>query len=255
MEKEMLKGKVAIVTGSSYGMGQAMAELFAKEGAAVVCTARGKEKLDAVVNKINADGGKAIGVVADSSVDADVDRVFEETKKHFGTLDILVNNAGIGEMTPIDELETDWAREVFNINVFGPMRYIKNALEIFMPKNEGAIVVISSVNGTRPINGAAYTASKGAINTLVKNVAIRCVDTNIRCNAIAPGCTITPAYYAVDEGKQVGGTTMIPFGRRYVYYDKVTQPIDQANAALFLCSDMGRCVTGQVLQVCAGGFL
>lgn len=97
MEKQMLAGKVAVITGASYGMGQTMAELFSEEGASVVLTARGHDKLDTVVKEIRAKGGKAIGIVADVCSLEDTQKVFAETIKEFGDLDILINNAGIGE--------------------------------------------------------------------------------------------------------------------------------------------------------------
>lgn len=97
MEKEMLKNKVAIITGASYGMGQSMAELFAEEGASVVLTARGRDKLDAVVEGIRAKGGKAVGVAADVCSTEDTKKVFETALQEFGDVDILINNAGIGE--------------------------------------------------------------------------------------------------------------------------------------------------------------
>ena len=147
MEKEMLRGKVAIITGASYGMGQTMAELFAEEGAAVVLTARGQEKLDEVVQGIRAKGGRAVGVVADVCSTEDTQRVFETALREFGDVDILINNAGIGEQKMIDETDDDWMLLVMNTNLGGPMRYIREALKIFMPKNDGVIINISSVNG------------------------------------------------------------------------------------------------------------
>lgn len=108
MEQQMLKDKVAIITGASYGMGRTMAELFAEEGAAVVITARGKEKLDAVVEGIRERGGKAVGIVADVCSTEDTKRVFETALKGFGDVDILINNAGIGEQKIIDETDDDW---------------------------------------------------------------------------------------------------------------------------------------------------
>ena len=127
MEKQMLEGKVAIITGASYGMGQTMAELFAEEGASVVLTARGYDKLDAVVEGIRAKGWKAIGVVADVCSVEDTQRVFNETIKEFGDVDILINNAGIGEQKMIDETEDEWMLHVMNTNLGGPMRYIRDA--------------------------------------------------------------------------------------------------------------------------------
>lgn len=117
MDAQMLKGKVAIITGASYGMGQTMAELFAEEGASVVLTARGQEKLDAVVEGIRAKGGKAIGVVADVCSTEDTERVFAMALKEFGDVDILINNAGIGEQKMIDETDDDWMLYVMNTNL------------------------------------------------------------------------------------------------------------------------------------------
>lgn len=256
MEKQMLKGKVAIITGASYGMGQTMAELFAEEGASVVLTARHRDKLDAVVDGIRAKGGKAVGIVADVCSLEDTQRVFEETIKEFGDLDILINNAGIGEQKMIDETDDDWMLYVMNTNLGGPMRYIREALKIFMPKNDGVIINISSVNGTRPFCGATYTSTKGALNTLTKNVAMRLVNTNIRCNAVAPGATITPAHMANKASEQPGGAKMLEYSGHYVYFPgPECEAIDQAYACLYLASKMGRAVRGQVLQVCNGAFL
>lgn len=256
MEKYMLEGKVAIVTGASYGMGQTIAELFAEEGASVVLTARGKDKLDKVVEGIRAKGQKAAGVVADVCSTEDTKKVFETALKEFGRLDILVNNAGIGEQKLIDETDDQWMMYVMNTNLGGPMRYIREALKIFLPQNEGVIINVSSVNGARPFCGATYTSTKGALNTLTKNVAMRLVDTNIRCNAIAPGATVTPAHIANKAGEQPGGAEMLKYSGHFVYFPgPECEPVDQAYACLYLASKMGRAVRGQVLHVCNGAFL
>lgn len=256
MDAHMLAGKTAIITGASYGMGVAMAELFAAEGASVALTARGKEKLDSVVDKITAAGGRAIGIVADTKSLADTQRVFAATLEAFGDVDILINNAGIGEQKMIDETDDEWVQHVIDTNLAGSMRYIREALKIFLPKNDGVIINISSVNGARPFCGAAYTATKGALNTLTKNVAMRLVDTNIRCNAVAPGATITPAHIANKEGEQPGGAKMLEYSKHFVYFPgPECEAIDQAYACLYLASKMGRAVHGQVLQVCNGAFL
>ena len=118
--KQALAGKTAIITGSSYGMGQTMAELFAQEGEAVVLTARHQEKLDQVVENIRAKGGRAVGVVADVCSTEDTKRVFEMALKEFGDVDILINNAGIGEQKLIDETDDDWMMYVMNTNLGGP---------------------------------------------------------------------------------------------------------------------------------------
>lgn len=256
MDQFMLQGKVAIITGASYGIGQTIAEVFAEEGASVVLTARGKEKLDPVIEGIRAKGGKAIGTVADVCSLEDTKRVFAEALKEFGDLDILVNNAAIGEQKMIDETDDEWLRLVMDTNVGGPVRYIREALKIFTPKNDGVIINFSSVNGTRPFCGASYTSSKGAIDTLTKNVAMRLIETNIRCNAVAPGATVTPAHIANRQGEQPGGSKMLEYSKHFVYFPgPECEPLDQAYACLYLASKMGRHVKGQVLQVCNGAFL
>lgn len=256
MERQMLENKVAIVTGASYGMGSTIAEVFAEEGASVVLTARHQDKLDAVVNDLKSKGYRAIGVVADTGSTEDTLRVFEETIKTFGDLDILVNNAGIGEQTIIDETTDEWMQHIMNVNLGGPMRYIRESLKYFLPKNDGVIINISSVNGIRPFCGATYTSTKGALNTLTKNVAMRLIDTNIRCNAVAPGATVTPAHLANKAGEQPGGAKMLEHSGHFVYFPgPECEPIDQAYACLYLASKMGHHVKGQVLQVCNGAFL
>lgn len=252
----MLAGKIALITGASYGMGEAMAELFADEGASLVLTARGKDKLDKVVQKIRNKGGKAIGIVADIGSKEDTERVFAETLKEYGDLDILINNAALGEQKTIDDTDDEWMQYIMNINLAGPMRYIREALKIFLPKNDGVIINISSVNGTRPFCGSTYTSTKGAINTLTKNVAMRLINTNIRCNAVAPGATITPAHIQNKAGEQPGGEEMLQYSKHFVYFPgPECEAIDQAYACLYLASKMGKAVKGQVIQVCNGAFL
>ena len=242
----MLEGKVAIVSGASYGMGETMAELFAKEGAKVVMTARGKEKLEAAVNRLKEQGLEVTGVVADNKNLEDVKNVIRTALTVYGDLDIVINNAAIGEQKMIDETDDEWLEHVYQTNVFGP-------LKVFLPKNEGCIINISSVNGDRPFCGASYTSSKGAINTLTKNVAMRLINTNIRINAVAPGATVTPAHLANKAGEQPGGAKMLEFSKHFVYFPgPECDPMDQANACLFLASDMGKHVKGQVIQVCNG---
>ena len=256
MDAKMLDGKVAIISGASYGMGKTMAALFAEEGAKVVMTARGKEQLDAAVKELTDAGYEAVGVVADSESLDDVKRVIQTAIDTYGDLDIVINNAGIGEQTIIDDTTDEWAEHVYNTNVMGPLRYIRESLKIFLPKNEGCIINISSVNGTRPFCGAAYTSSKGAIDTLTKNVAMRLIDTNLRINAVAPGATVTPAHLANKAGEQPGGSEMLNYSGHFVYFPgPECDPMDQAYACLYLASKMGVHVKGQVLQVCNGAFL
>lgn len=256
MKEKMLDGKIAIISGASYGMGFSMAELFAREGAKVVMTARGKEKLETAMSALKQKGYEVTGVVADNKKLEDVKKVINTALEVYGGLDIVINNAAIGEQKMIDETDDEWLEHVYQTNVFGPFRFIRESLKVFLPKNEGCIINISSVNGTRPFCGASYTSSKGAINTLTKNVAMRLIDTNIRINAVAPGATVTPAHLANKAGEQPGGAKMLEFSKHFVYFPgPECDPMDQAYACLYLASDMGKHVKGQVLQVDNGAFL
>ena len=145
------------MTGASKGIGLAIAELFAEEGANVVLTARGKDLLDEVVADTNAKGGTAMGLVADSSDPAAPARVFSEVISAYGQVDILVNNAGSGDMVAIEEASDEHFAKIVQLNLAGPFRFCREAVKHFMPRNEGRIINVSSVNGTLPICGVAYT--------------------------------------------------------------------------------------------------
>ncbi|MFM2480931.1 SDR family NAD(P)-dependent oxidoreductase [Celerinatantimonas sp. YJH-8] len=255
--KKLLEGKTAIVTGASKGIGLAIAELFAEEGANVVLTARGQALLEEVTDRINATGGgKAIAVVADSTDPKAPKAVFERAIAEFGHVDIMVNNAGSGDMVAVEEASDEHFASIIELNLSGVFRFCREAVQHFIPRNEGRIINVSSVNATLPICGVAYTSTKGAVNTMTKNIAIRLSGTNIRCNAIAPGVTDTEAAAAWAAGEQEGGAVMLEFSDKYVNTTvPMTEPRDQAYAALYLASEMGKAVTGQVIQVDNGAFL
>ncbi|MEZ4380328.1 MAG: SDR family oxidoreductase [Nannocystaceae bacterium] len=254
--RKLLEGKTAIVTGASKGIGRAIAELFAEEGANVVLTARGEEGLTAAVEAIRAAGGAALGIVADSMDPAAPKRVFDAAIAAYGQVDIMVNNAGSGDMVAVEEASDEHFAKIVELNLVGVFRFCRAAVQHFMPRDEGRIINVSSVNGTLPICGVAYTSTKGAVNTMTKNIAIRLSGTGIRCNAIAPGVTNTDAAAAWAAGEQEGGAVMLEFSDKYANLTvPVTEPRDQAYAALYLASEMGRAVTGQILQVDNGAFL
>lgn len=253
---KLLAGKTAVITGASSGIGRATAELFASHGANVVITARDKAEIEKVANAIETAGGTALGLVADSA-DPDAPAfVFSKAIEAFGQVDIMVNNAGYGDMSSIEETSDEHFEKVVQVNYAGVFRYCREAVRHFMPRNEGVIVNVTSVNGELPICGVAYTSTKGAVNTMTKNIAIRFSGTGIRCNAVAPGLTDTPMAKAWAEGKLEGGSTMLKYSDIYSNTElRATLPIDQANAILYLASDMGRAVTGRVLTVDNGAFM
>ncbi|MGW4561732.1 SDR family NAD(P)-dependent oxidoreductase [Streptomyces sp. NPDC004561] len=253
---QLLAGKTAIITGASKGIGRATAELFAAEGANVVITARNQAGIDDVVRAITEAGHTAIGVVADSADPAAPSAVFGKAIEAFGQVDILVNNAGYGDMYAIEETTDEHFEEVLQINYFGVFRFCREAVQHFIPRNEGVIVNVTSVNGSLPVCGVAYTSTKGAVNTMTKNIALRFAGTGIRCNAVAPGETDTPMMQAWAAGELPGGSTMLEYAATYSNTKLApTQPIDQANAILYLSSDMSRAVTGRVLTVDNGAYM
>src|SRR6476660_6588534 len=160
-----LAGKVAVVTGASKGIGAAIAEHLAAEGASVVVNyASSKSGADAIVKRITQKEGKAVAVQADVSKAEDIQRLFAETKKAFGKLDILVNNAGIYEFAPLEAITAEHFHKHFDLNVLGLLLTTQEAIKHFGPAG-GSIVNISSVAASlAPPTGSVYSATKAAVN-------------------------------------------------------------------------------------------
>ena len=183
-----LTGKVAVVTGASKGIGAEIARELAAAGAAVVVNyASSKEAADRVVAEIVSKDGRAIAVQGDVSKAADVRRLFAETKAAFGAIDILVNNAGIGEFGPLEAVTEDHYRRLFDTNVLGTVLTIQEALAHFGPDG-GSVINISSVVSVSPPPGSViYSATKGAVNTVTRVLAVELGGRKIRVNTLAPG--------------------------------------------------------------------
>ena len=260
----MVDGKVTIITGASDGMGFKMAELYAQHGAKVIMIARREEKLNDAAQRIRDkfDYAEVYPYAADIMDPEKTKEVFAWVKEKFGRLDVLVNNAGAGDPcipdTSDDEL-IDW---YVDLNLKAPMRYTREALKIMLPQNYGHIVNIGSINGTRPLCGSVYSGAKGGLNTWTKSVAIRCVGTNINCNAVCPGFTVTPLSLNQESNATETGAAMkarsvdyLPILHKKSTRNVPTFPIDQAHAALFFGSDLARCITGQIVNVDNGQYL
>src|SRR5882762_6289361 len=164
-----LTGKVAIVTGASKGIGAGIAKGLGDEGAAVVVNyASSKEGADRVVSEITSKGGKAVAVQGDMSKAADVQRLFAETKKTFGSLDVLVNNAGVYQFAAIESVQEDEFHRQFNTNVLGPILTTREAVKHFGPDG-GSVINISSVASYNPIPmSVVYSATKGALDSVTR---------------------------------------------------------------------------------------
>jgi len=243
-----LSGKVAIVTGASKGIGAGIAKLFAQSGASVVVNySASKDAADALVSEIKHSGGKAVAIQADFSKTADIQRLFEESKRAFGALDILVNNAGVYAFAPLqDATEQEFHRE-FSTNVLGIITATQEAAKHFGP-NGGSIINISSIAsvGHMP-NSVIYAASKSAVDSITRVTSVELAPKKIRVNSIAPGATITEGIAALGWPKEAVDTMVasIPFGRPGT-------PEDIARVALFLASDDSAWVTGERITASGG---
>src|SRR6266576_6147677 len=183
-----LKGKVAIVTGASKGIGAGIAKGMAEAGAAVVVNyASSKEGADRVVSEITGKGGKAIAIQGDVSKVADVKRLFAEAKRAFGAPDVLVNNAGIFAFDPLEAVTEDEFHREFNTNVLGPILTIQEALKHFGPEG-GSVINISSIVSENPVpNSLVYSATKSAVDSITRVLSKELGARKIRVNTIAPG--------------------------------------------------------------------
>ena len=245
-----LENKVAVVTGASKGIGAAIAKYFAAEGAKVVVNyASSKEGADKVVKAITDNGGIAIAVQADVSNGADVNRLFEETAKAFGTLDILVNNAVFQQYLPIAQVTVEAFHQHFNVNVLGPVLTIQASLKAFGDKG-GNIINISSGASKYPLPGASlYSATKAALDAITIALSKELGAKNVRINSILPGATETEG--AASAGVTPGSeyekmfVANTPLGRR-------GQPEDIAKAVVFLASDDAAWITGEQISVSGG---
>lgn len=199
-----LKGKIAIITGAGAGIGEASAYLFAKEGAKVCCNSLSESALK-VANKIKADGGDAIFVQADVSIEEEAKKIIDITIETWGKIDVLFNNAGIVVGGTIDTTTTEDWDKCMAINVRGIYMVSKFAVP-YLKKTQGVIVNNSSSVAFKGVaNRAAYTASKGAVLSMTRAMAADYIEDKIRVNAICPGTTESPSLEARIKERAVDG--------------------------------------------------
>jgi 3-oxoacyl-[acyl-carrier protein] reductase len=244
-----LSGKVAVVTGASKGIGAEIAKHLAAEGASVVVNyASSKAGADKVVADITGKGGKAMAVQADVSKEADIKKLFAETKKAFGRLDVLVNNAGIYEFAPLEEITAENFNKQFGLNVLGLILTTQEAVKHFGATG-GSIVNVSSIVGKLALPGATvYSASKAAVDSITRTLSAELGPKKIRVNAVSPGMVETEGNYTAKEGSEFrrGFEEKTPLGR-------IGQVDDIAPAVVYFASDASKWVTGELLYI-AGGY-
>jgi NAD(P)-dependent dehydrogenase (short-subunit alcohol dehydrogenase family) len=245
-----LAGEVAVVTGSTAGLGVAVAELFAAEGAAVVVVGRNAERGEAVVHRIEEAGGAATFVRADLTVESEARGLIRTAGEAFGPVTVLVNNAVSPEVIARDAALTAVPDDVwdamYRVNVVGAVWLMQEVIPGMQQAGHGSIVNVSSRTAERASPRlAAYTASKGAMNALTRSITLDYARTGIRCNTVQPG------YILHDERD----ADLTPDRRRYIEDMCLTRPpsaIDVAYAILFLASHEAECISGVTLQVDGG---
>ena len=244
-----LASKVAVVTGASKGIGADIAKSLAAEGASVVVNyASSKEGADKVVAAITAKGGKAIAVQGDVSKQADITRLFAETKKAFGRVDILVNNAGVYAFAPLDQITEELFHNQFNLNVLGLLLTTKEAAKYFDGEGGSVINISSAVTTLYPPGSSTYTATKASVDAITVILSKELGPKNIRVNAINPGMIDT-------EGVQTAGFLGSDFEKGIVAQTplgRIGQPNDISPAAIFLASSDSKYMTGQTLNISGG---
>ncbi|HEX3681979.1 MAG TPA: glucose 1-dehydrogenase [Bryobacteraceae bacterium] len=245
-----LKGKVAVVTGASKGIGAAIAKQLAADGAQVVVNyASSREGAEKVVSDITGHGGKAVAIGGSVANEADIEKLFKETTKIFGQVDILVNNAGVYSFSPLEQVTAEDYKRQYDTNVLGVLLATKAALPHF-PAGGGSVVNISSVVSTlAPAAASVYSSTKGAVDTITKSLAKELGPRKIRVNAVNPGFVVT-------EGTQSAGIAGSDFESQAVAQTplgRAGQPQDIALPVSFLASDDARWITGETIFV-SGGF-
>jgi len=251
MKQMKLKDQVAIVTGAASGMGEAIAKLFASQGAKVVLADLNKAGADEVVREITENKGIAKAIETNIAKLEDVEAMIDFALEEFGTLDILVNNAGImdGFEAVADVTDERWDL-IFDVNTKGVMRAMRKALPIFLEKKSGVIINIASTGGLNGAHsGAAYGASKHAVVGLTKNTGYMYAKEGIRCNAIAPGAVETNISSSMGNVNEFG---MSRSRLTHALVPRTGQSEEIAKAALFLASEESSFVNGTVLTVDGG---
>ena len=245
-----LEGKRAIVTGGSIGIGAAIATKLGEAGADVALNYRKHDtEAKAVVKQLEGMGRRGLAVQADVSVFTDAQNMVDKVIKEFGGLDILVCNAGINRDAVIWKMSEEEWDSVIDINLKGYFNYIRSVSPVFKDQGHGKIVNITSINGLRGKFGQTnYSASKGGIIALTKALAKELGKYSVNVNAVAPGLILTDMMEKIpDKFKQLAIDETV--------LKRLGTPEDVAEVVVYLCSDLSRHVTGEIIKVDGGQYI
>ncbi len=244
---KLLDNKVALITGASRGIGEAIAIRFAEQGANIAFTyLSSTEKATALENRLSEMGVKAKGYKSDAGDYKAAEQLAADVIKEFGTIDICVNNAGISRDNLLLRLTPEQWDEVMQANLKSVYNLTRQVIKPMMKSRAGSIINLSSIVGVKGNGGqSAYSASKAGIIGFTKSIAQEIGSRNIRCNVIAPGFVETDMTHYLKDGGAEKWFEKIPLGR-------FGKPEEIADTALFLACDMSKYVTGQVISVCGG---
>lgn len=239
----MLKGKVALITGGTRGIGFETVRLFKENNAEVVLFGSKKDTVDKAIEELKNEGYEVSGYYPDLNNYEEVEKTIKEIVSKYGHIDILINNAGISANKKIEETSSEDFAKIMNLNVNAVFNMTK-AVVPFMKENKGGVILNTSsmVSIYGQPSGVGYPTSKFAVNGITKSLARELAPFNIRVNAVAPGVTKTDMVAALPEEQIAPLIKTIPLGR-------IGEPRDIANAFLFLASDMASYVTGNILSV------
>jgi 3-oxoacyl-[acyl-carrier protein] reductase len=257
-----LKGRVALVSGASEGIGRAVAEAFAKEGAQVVLTSRRANRLDATVDRIAKAGGTALGIPADLTQAAEVEALFQQITEAVGRLDVLVNNVGaVVEFAGFEQIaEKDWL-ESFDVNVMTAVRMSRGALPLLRRSDRARILFVGSLGAKQPTGvWPHYNATKAAMVNLAKSLAMQLAKEGINVNAVSPGPIWTESWdreaaqLAGRQGISVeeAGRVLVQTKAAKVPLGRIGTPADVAGLCLFLASPYAGWITGANFAVDGG---